>query len=219
MSDLQEEQFTVTIVTNKQTGRIQSETWKLDGEYHRNDGPAVQYFDLVTGRPLVISFVRHGQLHRTDGPARQFWDEATGALIEELWVVDGLEHREGNLPSEWRRSPETGVIVREGYRYRGKQHRIDGPSQIFRGRNGQVTEEEWMQEGILTRVESDGPARWLMDRETGVVTEEQYWVHGQIHRSTGPAIIRRDANSGKIELAEYYNRGAKVDGPTLTNDY
>jgi hypothetical protein len=37
--------------------------WKLDGEYHRADGPAVEFVDGT------LHWGFHGKFHRTDGPA------------------------------------------------------------------------------------------------------------------------------------------------------
>jgi hypothetical protein len=40
-----------------------NQTWWLDGQLHRTDGPAVSH---ASGRQ---EWYHHGQLHRTDGPA------------------------------------------------------------------------------------------------------------------------------------------------------
>jgi hypothetical protein len=37
--------------------------WKLNGEYHRTDGPAVEFVDGT------LNWAFHGKFHRTDGPA------------------------------------------------------------------------------------------------------------------------------------------------------
>jgi hypothetical protein len=45
--------------------------WKLNGQYHREDGPA---FEFVNG---FKSWFLHGHCHRTDGPATEWQDGAS----------------------------------------------------------------------------------------------------------------------------------------------
>ena len=78
--------------------------WKLDGEYHREDGPAVIWGD---GR---VEYYWRGKLHREDGPAvikpndyEEWWFRDRRHRIEgpavtfvnggEEWWVNGLTHR------------------------------------------------------------------------------------------------------------------------------
>jgi hypothetical protein len=42
---------------------IKSELWKVDGKFHRADGPAMELYDGTK------KWYQHGQLHRVDGPA------------------------------------------------------------------------------------------------------------------------------------------------------
>jgi hypothetical protein len=56
-----------------------------------------------------------------------------------------------------------------------------------------------------------------IDPKTGVVTDEQYLVDGQLHRnpSEGPARTQRSAETGKL-IAEYFYANGKLhreDGP------
>ena len=50
-------------------GGVTRESWKVDGEYHRTDGPAVIEYSKKGGI-YQESYYRRGKLHRTDGPAR-----------------------------------------------------------------------------------------------------------------------------------------------------
>jgi hypothetical protein len=45
-----------------------TKVWYLNGQYHRTDGPAVEFADGGKGWYL------NGQCHRTDGPALEFAD-------------------------------------------------------------------------------------------------------------------------------------------------
>lgn len=51
------------------------------GELHREDGPAIEYFDGAK------EWYRNGELHREDGPAAEYPDG------ERLWFRNGKRHR------------------------------------------------------------------------------------------------------------------------------
>lgn len=90
--------------------------WWLNGQHHREDGPAVKYRDGSKEWWL------NGKLHRLDGPAKDY--------------ADGSK--------EWRRN--------------GELHRVDGPARI--DATGAM---EWYQDGKLHR--EDGPAQMLSNGE------------------------------------------------------
>jgi len=56
--------------------------WKLNGKYHREDGPAAEYADGDKAWYL------HGMRHRKDGPAYE------GANGDKSWYLHGMLHRE-----------------------------------------------------------------------------------------------------------------------------
>ena len=86
-----------------------------NGKYHREDGPAVIYYD--TGREI---WYRHGQLHRVGGPA----EYVVGNY--EIWYQNDLKHRDGG-PAYTSTSP---MGVEEWWRH-GMLHREDGPACIY----------------------------------------------------------------------------------------
>ena len=55
--------------------------WYLNGEYHRTDGPAVEYKDGDKRWYL------NGKRHRTDGPAIEYSDGT------KYWYLNGKHHR------------------------------------------------------------------------------------------------------------------------------
>ena len=59
-----------------------SKSWYLNGELHREDGPAIEYVDFY--RAWYINDKRH----REDGPAVEY---TSGA---KYWYKNGLKHRE-----------------------------------------------------------------------------------------------------------------------------
>ena len=56
--------------------------WFLNGELHREDGPAVERADGTR------EWFLNGKLHREDGPAIE-WDDGS-----KQWFLDGKRHRE-----------------------------------------------------------------------------------------------------------------------------
>lgn len=83
--------------------------WWLNGELHREDGPALEW------RNGSRWWYSHGRLHREDGPAVE---RADGT---KEWFVNGLRHRDAGP-----------ALVRPGglrHWYRNnKLHREDGPA-------------------------------------------------------------------------------------------
>jgi hypothetical protein len=63
--------------------------WYLNGEYHREDGPAIEF---ANGDKL---WYINGQIHRVDGPAIE-WTSGT-----KQWYRHGKCHREDGPAIEW----------------------------------------------------------------------------------------------------------------------
>ena len=83
--------------------------WSLNGQYHRVDGPAIEY---TNGTKL---WYLNGKLHRPDGPAIE---HANG---DKEWYLNGKCHRVGGPAAEY----EGGIK----YWYQnGGFHRGDGPA-------------------------------------------------------------------------------------------
>jgi len=84
--------------------------WRnIKGEYHRTDGPAVEWCD--GGKQWWVN----GQTHRTDGPAIEC---SSGG---KYWFVNGLRHRtDGPAAMDYDGTREWFV--------NGLRHRTDGPA-------------------------------------------------------------------------------------------
>jgi hypothetical protein len=63
--------------------------WYLNGELHREDGPAIEW---ASG---TKNWFINGKFHREDGPARE-WADGT-----KFWYLNGELHREGEPAIEW----------------------------------------------------------------------------------------------------------------------
>jgi hypothetical protein len=118
---------TVPIMTVDEDGTKQ---WHLNGEPHREDGPAVETVDGAKEWWL------HGVRHRDDGPAIE-----TAKSRE--WWVNGKLHREDG--------PAVEREKQKSWWLNGQQHRTDGPA--WERTDGS---RQWWVNGVLHR--EDGPA-------------------------------------------------------------
>jgi hypothetical protein len=154
----------------------------LDGQYHRDDGPAIEVSDGTK------HWYRNGQRHREDGPAIELSDG------HKEWHQNGQFHREDGPAREWSDGSK------DWYR-NGQLHREDGPAIEYSDgrkewyRNGQLHREDvpaiedsngsksWYRNGQLHR--EDGPA---MEYSDGT---KCWYRNGKFHQSCkadGPAI-------------------------------
>ncbi|MEZ0262811.1 MAG: hypothetical protein ACAH80_17530 [Alphaproteobacteria bacterium] len=86
--------------------------WLVNGEPHREDGPAVEYKNGSKEWHL------YGQLHREDGPAIEFIDGYRA------WFINGLMHREDG----------PAIMLSDGMRgwyINGVPHRVGAPAIEF----------------------------------------------------------------------------------------
>jgi hypothetical protein len=72
-----------------------SEEWKVNGEIHREDGPAIQFW-YENGQKWIESWLLNGYLHREDGPVYQEWSK-NGQKKDEWWYLNDKEYSRG----EW----------------------------------------------------------------------------------------------------------------------
>ena len=84
-----------------------SKAWYLDGKYHREDGPAIEYAD---GHK---EWYLNGKRHREDGPALEW---ANG---DKFWYLNGKERTEAEFNSKMKSQSCAGKIIEvDGKRYR-----------------------------------------------------------------------------------------------------
>ena len=109
-----------------------SKDWYLNGKLHRTDGPAIEYSNGSTYWYL------NGRLHRTDGPACEYLDGA------KYWYLNGLRHRIDGPAVEYTDGYKSWYV-------NDRLHRTDGPA--IELANGSTY---WYLNGKLHR--TDGPA-------------------------------------------------------------
>ena len=114
-----------------------SRYWYLNGQYHREDGPALELYD--GSRYWYLNGKRHrddgpalelddgtkywylnGKLHREDGPAIE---ESSGSRY---WFLNGQRHREDGPAIEWCEGSKFWFL-------NGQKHREDGPAMELYG--------------------------------------------------------------------------------------
>jgi hypothetical protein len=137
--------------------------WKLNGQLHREDGPAVIF-------GYCEKWYKKGVLHRgNDEPAIDFKDG------HKEWYVDGLLHREKDQPAIVSHSGK-----REWYKH-GKLHR-DGDLPASINKKG---DKKWYKDGLLHR-EGDEPAI-ITSKDS-----KKWYKNGKLHREGGkPAFINK----------------------------
>ena len=175
--------------------------WYRNGEYHREDGPAIEW---ANGDK---SWYRNGKLHHEDGPAAEYSDGT------KEWYRNGEYHREDGPAIEWSNGTKEWYL-------NGKRHRDDGP--VVERANGT---KEWYQDGKRHRENgpaieyADGSKYWYrngnLHRDDGPAIERsdgfKYWYRdGELHREDGPAIEYSDGT--KI----WYRNGEEVNPPHST---
>jgi antitoxin component YwqK of YwqJK toxin-antitoxin module len=141
-----------------------------DGQLHRDslDGPAIISYDEY-GRKILEEYYECDLLHRTNGPARVEYNK-DGGISSENYFKDGVPYREDG-PTTIERM---GIYIHEFYRNQNnKPHRIDGPSNIIRRKDGTIKGACYHINGLRHRV--DGPALYTYDDFGNISHEEWYY--------------------------------------------
>ena len=108
--------FSIHVYVAKYTGNVVytegTKIWFVEGEFHRDDGPAVI---MSSG---VEKWYRHGHLHREGGPAIFRPGHSS------RWYIDGELHR----------TDGPAIERADGWRewwFHGRRHRDDGPAIVW----------------------------------------------------------------------------------------
>ena len=110
-----------------------------DENYHRTDGPAIEYQDGGE------EWYWHGKLHRTDGPA--FTNEEIS-----FWALHGKCHRTDGPAVTYANGTQQWWID-------GQTHRTDGPAIVYAD-----GKQEWWFRGV----EYDQMTHWLLSNKETV---------------------------------------------------
>jgi hypothetical protein len=154
-----------------------------------------------------------GQLHRDEGAAVTIKDPETGEVISEEWWKHGQRHRDGDEPAIVTSITSSSRVWSERSWYSdGQLHRENGPAEESRMANGIVHVEKWYRHGELHR-DGNLPAYVIRDEDTGVSAMECYYIDGLEHRDDGPAYIERREKSGQLVAEKFFQHGVRIDPP------
>jgi len=143
-----------------------TKNWKLpNGDYHRENGPAVVYLDGDKEW-----FVK-GERHREDGPAIDYPQYG-----HKEWWIWGERHREDGPAMEFVKAPgDESINTHKEWWIGGERHRKGRPAIEYNDGG-----EEWYIEGKLHR--EDGPAL------IGAHGRKEWYLYGFKHRLDGPSV-------------------------------
>jgi hypothetical protein len=150
--------------------------WRLNGELHREDGPAIE---KVNGDK---EWYVNGKLHRNDGPAVEYSDKPLSEFSMEVLKEDGPSY-------EYVDSIFVSVNGYKAWYIEGERHRDDGPAVEYSYGNKEFypfNYNAWYMNGQRHR--EDGPA--YSDSEG----DKEWYLCGELHCEDGPAIDYTDGD-------------------------
>jgi hypothetical protein len=179
----------------------------LNGKLHRNpkEGPAWHY---VRGEEVRIEYGINGQLHRdpADGPALSYTHFEGREISGEEYFEHGEWHRPPSQGPAVIQANRSGRLVLEIYVEHGQRHRDPKQGPAWRAVQHGYERWEYTVRGKCHRDEEFGPAVIDKDDSTGIVTCEEYYRDGQLHRADGPATISRYPD-GTLCAQAWYRQG------------
>ncbi len=188
--------------------------WYQNGEYHRDNGPAIY-------NRYLMCWYQNGLLHRDDGYAIIHYDhELLGTELS--MYKNGMLHCEtgpcvlfiDGLPDykylELNCKELESKLLFEEWKINDVQHREDGPAVRRRVHINAPWDETWVQKGA--RHNSNGPA--VLEYKDNVLNVEEWWINGKKHRLDGPAYINK-ANGVTTWFLD--GNRHRIDGPAHVN--
>lgn len=188
-------------------GRLAKRVWwsHAGPHIHRKGAPAIEVFDPESGETIEemdVDLRRFGK-HRPRPLAHDpTIDPGSGKLRagfrkREYRVVEQRDDRGSLLSRRWQTSPD----LRFG--------REEGPAvENFDPESGTTIRRVWIfPDGVGKHSFDDHPASINIDPDSGVITSEEYYDCGIMHREGGPAEIHRDAKTGGVTFTAYYKDG------------
>lgn len=167
------------------------------GRCHRDRGPALTTYNLITGRQIGVCYMKKGLKHRIDGPAVLAWDAETGRLIKRQYWIKGRCHRDQHLGPACESWYPDGTPQERSYLMHDLIHRA-GKSHL---------DDKSYQDKIL----DPAVETWYQD---GHIATRTYAIDGKKHRLDGPAfekwIVVPRVPSGYRVLREYWIDGNKI---------
>jgi hypothetical protein len=183
--------------------------WYINNKLHREDGPAIEF---VNG---TKEWYRNGLLHREDGPAFE------GASGNKEYYLNGMPiKKEDLLTNKWPKC----ILDEDGNKNwrneKGELHREDGPAvEQNCNKYWYINDKRHREDGPAVE-KCNGDKAWFINglkhREDGPAIEyadgdKEWWANGKLHRLNGPAV---EYSSGD---KYWYKNGKRhrEDGPAV----
>jgi len=99
-------------------GKLKQIIYRLNNKRHREDGPAVIWYDDTGNIIEEERYYKNGINHREDGPA-VIWYNKDGTIEREYYYLNGKYHREDGPADIWYN--KDGTIDREIYCLNSKE--------------------------------------------------------------------------------------------------
>lgn len=184
------------------SGELTLEEWYTNDKKHRDGGPAVSIWEL--GKLATQQWYETGKLHRTDGPAQVKY--ATSSMAQhDTWYLNGEHYRTTTYDFN------TSKPSQDEWFKGGNRHRDDGPAYISYNEDGSVSTESYYQNNKEHR---DGAPAVTYYSPDGKPSTEFWYQSGALHREGGPAQIHYNED-GTSYSEKWYLNGAlhRLDGP------
>lgn len=135
----------------------------------------------------------------------------SGAISRQEWLKVNTETTAATATVPTATVPTATAEQKTVNTVKTEYHRIDGPALISFYENGDISLQEWYENGLLHRL--DGPASVYTDVDNNTV--ELWMVNGRRHRVGGPAVI---INKKNYYSEEWFEHGIihRLDGPAYT---
>ena len=104
------------VFTYHSNGVLSYEWYYVNGERHRDDGPACIAWS-ESGNKILEDYYYHGMIHREDGPTCTSYYEDGRVSVEEYWQNDNFHRENGPAIIHYDNS---GKITYERYYVNGK---------------------------------------------------------------------------------------------------
>ena len=118
------------------------ECWELDGNLHREDGPAFIGYDKKGNITRKVWYI-NGKRHREDGPCLIEYD-TDGSIVREEWFINDKLHRE-NAPAYI--TYKNNKVSTENWYLNNQAHRLDDAAEIWYDDNLKVIKKKWFRWG------------------------------------------------------------------------
>jgi hypothetical protein len=198
--------------------------WRDDvGRLHRESGPALILIDyeivwdadLPDKEDLVLTKIygwyKHGKLHNINGPAKL--NVRDNITTRSEWYLNGKLHRE-NGPAVFKKDYKYGDFkyndeteIYEFWKYGVLQ------SFVHIGRRWGTTHYD----NNNNKHRDNGPAEISISPYTSTVTFNWY-KHGKLHRTNGPAVVRKNKNTPEINGTGYFSSQYWINGVQYTKE-